>query len=150
MIDPMRAGLLASLATVPDRLAEAARAARAIPVPPGEWTVEQLVRHLVAVETDVHQARLRDLATVAEPQWSWTEPGPWPGEADLGLDGVLRRFADLRAETLASVGDLDEAGWSRSGQHATFGRLDVAGVLRNALDHDEEHIRGLGGADAHR
>lgn len=141
-----RNGLLASLAAVPDRVAAAARAAAVRPVAPGEWTIEQVVRHLVAVETDVHQARLRDLATFAEPRWTWTEPGPWSGEPDVDLDGVLRRFADRRAETLAMVDALDDAGWARSGHHATFGALDVAGVLRNAVDHDEEHLRALGGA----
>ena len=139
-----REGLLAALAATPDRVTMGARAAWAEPVAPGEWTVEQVVRHLVAVEADVHQARLHDLATVAEPRWTWTEPGPWSGEPDLDLDGVLRRFADLRSDTLAAVGALDEAGWARTGIHATFGPLDVAGVLRNAVDHDEEHLRGLG------
>ena len=141
---PIRDRLLDALAAFPDRVAAAARAAATGPVAAGEWTPEQVVRHLVAVETDVHQARLRDLATVAEPRWSWTEPGPWMGEPDLDLDGVLRRFADVRGETLAIVGVLDEAGWARSGRHDTFGALDVAGVLRNAVDHDEEHLRGLG------
>ena len=141
---PGRDELLDALAAFPDRIAAAARAAATCPVAPGEWTPEQVVRHLVAVETDVHQDRLRDLATVAQPQWTWTEPGPWRGEADLGLGGVLRRFADHRGETLAVVGALDEAGWARSGRHATFGPLDVGGVLRNAIDHDEEHLRGLG------
>lgn len=139
-----RDGLLAALGAVPDRIAVAARAAATRPVPAGEWSAEQVVRHLVAVEADVHQARLHDLATVAEPRWTWTEPGPWSGEPDLDLDGVLRRFADLRSETLAAVNALDAAGWARTGQHATFGALDVAGVLRNAVDHDEEHLRGLG------
>ena len=141
---PGRDDLLDALAAFPDRVAAAARAAATEPVAPGEWTPEQVVRHLVAVESDVHQARLRDLATVDGPQWTWTEPGPWMGELELGLDGVLQRFADLRGETLASVAALGEAGWARSGRHATFGPLDVAGVLRNAVDHDEEHLRGLG------
>ena len=143
---PGREGLLGALAAFPERVALAARAVATRPVPVGEWTPEQVVRHLLAVESDVHQARLRDLATVDEPQWTWTEPGPWLGEAGLGLDGVLRRFAELRGETLAVVGALDESGWARSGRHATFGQLDVAGVLSNAVDHDEEHLRGLGGA----
>jgi hypothetical protein len=142
---PRRDDLLDALAAFPDRVASAARAAATGPVAPGEWTPEQVVRHLVAVESDVHQARLRDLATVAEPRWTWTEPGPWSGEPDLDLDGVLRRLAERRGETLAVVGALDETGWARTGQHATFGTLDVAGVLRNAVDHDEEHLRGLGG-----
>jgi hypothetical protein len=140
----MRKDLLNALAAFPDRVAAAARAAATRPVALGEWTPEQVVRHLVAVETDVHQARLRDLATVAEPRWTWTEPGPWSGEPELDLDGVLQRFTDFRGETLAVVAALDEAGWARSGRHATFGRLDVAGVLRNAVDHDREHLRGLG------
>jgi DinB superfamily len=136
--------LLAALAAIPDRVGVAARAAAARPAPPGEWTAEQVVRHLVAVETDVHQARLRDLATQDDPRWTWAEPGPWSGEPDLDLGGVLRRLAVLRGATLAMVGALDDAGWARTGHHATFGVLDVAGVLRNALDHDEEHLRGLG------
>ncbi len=143
---PGRDDLLDALAAFPDRVAAAARAAAPDPVAPGEWTPEQVVRHLVAVETDVHQARLRDLATVAGPRWTWTEPGPWSGQPDLGLDGVLQRFAELRGETLAVVGALDDAGWARSGHHATFGALDVAGVLRNAVDHDDEHLHALGGA----
>jgi hypothetical protein len=143
---PGRDDLLDALAAFPDRVAATARAAETRPVAPGEWTPEQVVRHLVAVESDVHQARLRDLATVDEPQWTWTEPGPWMGEPDLGLDGALQRFADLRSETLAIVVALDETGWARAGRHATFGPLDVAGVLRNAVDHDEEHLRGLSGA----
>jgi DinB superfamily len=144
MSEPLKpADLLAALNAFPDRMAAAAQAATSRPVPPGEWTTQEVVRHLLAVETDVHQARLRDLATIDAPRWTWTEPGPWSGEPDLDLDGVLRRFASLRGATLAMVDVLDEAGWARSGQHATFGALDVAGVLRNAVDHDEEHLAGL-------
>ena len=139
-----REDLLERLTAFPDRVSVAARAAATRPTAQGEWTTEQVVRHLIAVETHVHQARLRDLATIAEPRWTWTEPGPWSGEPEFDLDEVLRRFADLRAETLIMVGALDDAGRARSGHHATFGALDVAGVLRNAVDHDEEHLRGLG------
>jgi hypothetical protein len=38
---------------------------------------------------------------------------------------------------------LDEAGWARSGTHATYGALDVAGLLRVAADHDDDHIAVL-------
>jgi hypothetical protein len=135
--------LVAALAGFPERLAAAARTAADRPVPEGEWTPEQVVRHLVAVETGVHQARLRDLATIPDPRWDWVEPGPWAGEPNLGIEGVIGRFGTLRAATLATIDDLDEAGWARAGEHTTFGPLDVAGLLRNAIDHDEEHLRGL-------
>ena len=131
------------MAGYPDRLAAAARLAGTRPTPKGEWTPVQVVRHLVAVELDVHQARLLDVAVNDDPEWSWAEPGPWPGEPDLDLDGVLERFASMRAVTVATVRALDADGWARTGIHATFGRLDVAGLVRLAIDHDEEHLRGL-------
>jgi hypothetical protein len=101
---------LATLAAFPARLAETARAAADRPVRDGEWSVEQVVRHLVAVETEVHQRRLDDLASETEPTWTWTEPGPWTGEPELDLDRVLKRFAALREETLAILAALDDAG----------------------------------------
>jgi DinB superfamily len=138
-----RSTFLGRLADFPARLAPAAGAATGRPVPAGEWTVEQVVRHLVAVETDVHHSRLHDLATLETPSWTWQEPGPWSGQPGLDLDGVLVRFAELRAETVAAYRALDEAGWSRTGRHATFGALDADGLLRLAVDHDEEHLAGL-------
>lgn len=135
-----RDGLLDRFTAFPERVATAARAASPMP---GEWTPEQVVRHLIAVETVVHQARLVDVAVHDKPAWDWTEPGPWMGEPDLDLDGVLARFAELRAATVATVRALDADGWHRSGQHATYGTLDIAGLLTLATDHDAEHLRGL-------
>lgn len=50
---------------------------------------------------------------------------------------------DGGTSTVALVRTLDDAGWTRAGIHATYGRLDVTGLLRLATDHDEEHIKGL-------
>jgi hypothetical protein len=134
---------LDGFAAFPERVAEAARAAAGRPVPEGEWTPEQVVRHLIAVDEVVHQARLRDLANGGEPRWSWTEPGPWEGEAGATLDRVLERFATIRAATVALARSLDDEAWARTGLHETFGPLDAGGVLREAAKHDEEHLAGL-------
>jgi hypothetical protein len=138
-----RRALLQRFASFPERVAMAARAFDGAPPPDGEWTPEQVVRHLIAVETGVHQSRLLELAINEKPRWSWVEPTPWTGEPDLDLDGVLERFAARRAQTVASVSSLDADGWARTGMHATFGPLDVGGLLGIAIDHDEEHLRGL-------
>ena len=134
---------LGRLAGFADVVAAAARSADGRPTPEGEWTPEQVARHLIAVDIEVHQRRLRELAAHDDPSWSWEEPGPWPHEPDLGLDGVLDRFAVVRAETVGMYQALDDAGWSRTGRHATFGRLDADGLLRLAVDHDQEHLGGL-------
>lgn len=138
-----RTALIKRFAAFPERVALAARAADRSPPPGGEWMPEQVVRHLIAVETGVHQARLLDLAISDDPHWTWVEPQPWSGEPDLDLDGVLERFAAMRAATVANVAALDADGWARAGTHASFGRLDVGGLLDIAVDHDEEHLTGL-------
>jgi hypothetical protein len=138
-----RAELLDRLADFPERVAEAARSASARPTPDGEWSPDQVVRHLIAVDLRVHQRRLDDLTVEDAPSWTWQEPGPWPDEPDLGLEGVLARFAATRGTTVSSFRRLDEVGWALTGRHATFGELTAEGLLRLAIDHDEEHLTGL-------
>ena len=134
---------LSVFAAFPARLGSLVRPVADRPVPAGEWTPEEVVRHLIAVDREVYQRRFRDLAAGEGPRWSWTEPGPWSEEPGLALDQVLDRFATTRAETIALMQSLDEAAWSRTGVHETFGPLDGDGVLREAVKHDEEHVAGL-------
>jgi hypothetical protein len=142
-----RAEILERLASFPVRLTDAARAAADRPVPAGEWTPAEVVRHLMAVEGEVWLSRLAELAAGGEPRWSWTEPGPLPGFENASVDDVLGLFGRLRASTLDFLRMFGDEGWARTGIHDTFGRLDVAGLLRLTIDHDEEHLTGLRAAD---
>ena len=137
--------LVEAFAAFPARLAAAAKArvAEWRPFPEGEWGPIETVRHLIAVEHEVHRARLTQLAKQEDPHWTWTEPGLAPGFDDASLLEVLTVFARRRAKTVATVRALDEAGWDRYGTHETYGRLDVAGLLRLAIDHDAEHLASL-------
>lgn len=132
-------------AAVPDRLAEAARAAPPEPPAPGEWPPTDVVRHLIAVEEEVWNVRLRQLIAEDEPRWAWVEPDQWQGAPDASLDELLVAFAERRATTIALLTELDDEGWSKAGVHATFGRLDAAGLMKKALDHDDEHIASFAG-----
>ena len=138
-----RAALVERFASFPDRLAAASRAAEGRPVPAGEWTPSLVVRHLMAVEGEVWLARLVTLVAGGEPRWSRMEPGPLPGLDDASLDEVLGLFGRLRASTVDFLGMFDDAGWARAGVHEAYGRLDVAGLLRIAIDHDDEHLGSL-------
>jgi len=132
-----RAGLLQRLADSPDRL-EAAAVEADTPLPDRAWSAGQILGHLIAVEVQVWQTRLRQVAVEENPAWTWTEPGFGDGLA-LTTQELLAEFRASRASTLALVGDLDEAGWLRVGTHAVFGTLDVAMLLREAVRHDDEH-----------
>jgi hypothetical protein len=141
-----RLAIVARLGAAPSRLAALARAvAAAEPGPPsGEWSPRDVVAHLVAVEGTVWQARLAMLeSTAEEPAWTWTEPGPVDSPDAATLDGALALFRAGRTLTLERLAALDDAGWARTGRHATFGRLDVLGLMRVAADHDDEHLAAL-------
>jgi hypothetical protein len=135
-----RAALRRRLADVPEQLAIAARAAADRPVPTGEWTPAEVVRHLIAVEDEVWHARLRQLASEDRPRWPWTEPDRWLGTPDASLDDLLAIYADRRGQTIDILDGLDETGWARTGEHATYGVLDVAALMTRAIDHDDEHV----------
>jgi len=139
-----RAERVAAFAVFPERLAAPVRAASERGVEPGEWGAAEVVRHLIAVEDEVWQGRLARVAVEGDPHWPWTEPGLAPGFDGMPIDAVVRAFAVARATTVATVRALDEAGWARFGTHATYGRLDVEGLLALAIHHDEEHLAGLG------
>ena len=138
-----RAALVEAFAGFPARLAFAAEAAEPRPTPAGEWRPNEVVRHLIAVESAVWTARLAQLARFDDPQWPWTEPGLAERFEDEPLAAVLLAFSAARAATVATIAALDDEGWGRSGTHATYGRLDVAGLLRIATEHDESHLEGL-------
>jgi len=159
-----RLAVVARLGAVPARLSALARAVDAAEAgagagagaqvgagagaqagpPAGEWSPRDVVAHLVAVEGVVWQARLDTLGPDRkEPSWSWTEPGPLEDGAAATLEGALALFAAGRALTLARLAALDDAGWARTGIHATYGRLDVAGLMRIAAEHDDEHLDAL-------
>jgi hypothetical protein len=138
-----RSDVVAAFAGFPARLAEAVLAAPEVLAAPGEWGPAEVVRHLIAVERVVWQARIADLAAVDDPHWSWTEPGLEPGFDATPLDAILAAFTAVRTETVATILLIDDEGWARAATHATHGVLDLAGLLRVANDHDREHLDGI-------
>jgi hypothetical protein len=141
--DVTRSELVAGLGRFPRRLEMTAHAAVGRTVAGGEWGPSEVVRHLIAVERAVWHVRFAQAAVDDDPQRDWTEPGPTPELEGETLERILAVFVEVRGQTVATVQGFDEAGWARHGTHATYGVLDVAGLLRLALDHDEEHLEGL-------
>ncbi len=137
-----------ALAAVPARTASAAAARPSISPEdgpePGDWSAREVVLHLAAVEEEVWHARIDALGTETFPHWPWTEPGLWVGPDDDTFFGALAAFTERRVQTVARLDALSAADWARQGRHATFGVLDVAALLRIALEHDEEHLAQIG------
>lgn len=148
---PAQQALRDTLAGSPGRAAELAAGLVAsgrdpdAPVAPGEWSAREVVLHLAAVDEEVWHPRLDALVREEFPHWPWVEPGPWSGPGVERFDGALAAFAERRAATVARLDALDDAAWAKVGRHETFGLLDVAALLRIAIDHDAEHLGQLRG-----
>ena len=132
---------------MPARILDAAQgyADPSVPVVAGEWSARDVTLHLAAVEVGVWHIRLDALATESFPEWPWVEPDRWPLPEGSGFEAAVDVFAAHRAVTVGRLSSLNEAGWQRRGRHATFGILDVAALMRIALDHDEEHLAQIVG-----
>ena len=139
----LRAELTQRLEAIPARLAQAAGGASG-PIPEGEWSPADVIRHLIAVEEEVWHVRLHQLENEHRPHWPWHEPDRWQGSPDADLAELIEVYRDRRRATIETLDRLGEHGWQREGVHATFGVLDVAGLMTKAIDHDEEHIASFG------
>src|SRR5262245_56288096 len=140
---PQQTAVRDQVAAIPARIAAAARAADPEPPSPGEWPTTDVVRHLIAVEDEVWHVRLQQLLDEDEPHWRWTEPDRWLGQPDATLDDLLTIYAASRAKTVAMLDELGGSGWEKVGIHDVYGRLDVAGLMRKAVTHDDEHVASL-------
>ncbi len=138
MTDPSSIRL--RLDATPAALVAAARGAPAAAPAAGEWTPTDIVRHLIVVEREVWHVRLAQLASEDHPRWEWAEPDRWLGEPGASLERLLDTFAADRAMTVLSVDALGPDSWTRRGTHATFGELDLGGLLGVLVDHDAEHL----------
>ena len=63
--------------------------------------------------------------------------------AALSGSELLAAFTRARLGILDQLNALDGTGWERTGTHAVFGQLDVAGLCARALEHDAEHLAEL-------
>ena len=88
-----RAMQVAAFAALPARLVAAILDAPRQPAPAGGWGPAEVVRHLIAVEREVWQARLAQLAVEDDVRWTWIEPGLDLGLEGAPLDAIVARFA---------------------------------------------------------
>jgi len=135
---------LALMRSTPRRLREMSRDCppeqAAAPPAPGEWSIVEVVRHLVHGDRDTFLPRLRRM--VAEPRPVFTRASRADGDAaDLGT--LLDAFQDARERALDVLVHLDEAGWRREGVSPSRGALTVEAYVATMADHDTEHLRQI-------
>ncbi|HSJ00353.1 MAG TPA: DinB family protein, partial [Patescibacteria group bacterium] len=62
------------------------------------------------------------------------------GYLELDVDTELRRFAAIRADHVALLESLDDAGWNRTGIHGEHGRMTVERYETHVAAEDVDHL----------
>jgi hypothetical protein len=136
-----RALTLASLRATPALLRELARdlTAEQSATPPraNEWSVIEVVRHLLEGERDTFVPRLRRMLAESRPVFAKT---PRDGTDGSDLNTLLDAFTHSRAQATAILAGLGEPDWARDGVSPSRGPVTVEAYAITMADHDTEHL----------
>jgi uncharacterized damage-inducible protein DinB len=142
MID--RGLTLAWLRATPRMLREMTRdctAAHAVAAPaPGQWSIVDVVRHLVEGDRDTFLPRLRRMLAEDRPTFAVRRPLEHDG-SDLAT--LLHVFERARADVVKILGGLDDRAWSREGVSPSRGPLSVETYAASTVAHDTEHLQQI-------
>jgi hypothetical protein len=103
----------------------------------GEWSVTEVVRHLVEGDRETFLPRLRRMLAEVRPVFEARERTP--GDRS-DLPTLLRAFESARREAVRILRELDPEGWMREGVSPSRGPLTVEAYALAMADHDDEHL----------
>jgi hypothetical protein len=112
---------------------------------PNEWSILQIVCHLLESEIQVQRPRLQRILTEDNPFLVNPSPPPGPHMPPCSSDGVeaARQFAAHRRETIAMLRALPAAAWSRPARHSVFGPTTLLEMALFTAQHDRLHLNQL-------
>lgn len=108
-----------------------------------DWSVKEVMAHLLKVEEDLFLPRLRLLAREDRPSFPSFDADAWARERDHregDLEDEWRRFAAARAETIALLGGLPAGAEHRIGFSSYFGPVTLGDYATHVADHDLDHL----------
>ena len=139
-----RAIVVASLRATPGLLrhltADATPAQATTPPAPGQWSIAEVVRHLVEGDRDTFVPRLRRIVAETRPAFDTRRHAA--GDAS-DLATLLDVFAKARGQAVDILGGLDDAGWRRAGVSPSRGVLSIERYARTMAAHDTEHLQQI-------
>ncbi len=133
----------ATLVQVTSSLPDAALDFRSAPT---EWTVREILAHLVDDEMYVMRLRLERIIKEDNPHLTPHDEQKWYATRNTSRDALgelLVDFAVQRAASLGIIGILRESDWAREGFQPEYGRFTADGWLGRWAEHDRTHLRQI-------
>lgn len=145
-----RAQLIATLEQTPQRLKDITaglpEAALDFQPAPGEWSIREILAHLVDDEMFIVRTRVERMIKEEKPSLSSHDEKKWYSERNTmrdTLDELLHDFAIQRAASLNILALLRESEWARTAYHPEYGEFTVQGWLDHWAGHDLTHIEQI-------
>lgn len=113
---------------------------------PGEWSMKEVMAHLLAVEQRLFLPRLRRMQTEDWPRFEPFDPDAWAVERDWragDLMAELAEFREARQGTLGFLRALTPDDLARVGVSAGFGAVSIHEYATHVAEHDAEHLAQL-------
>ena len=133
----------ATLVQMTSSLPDAALDYRATPT---DWSVREILAHLVDDEMYVMRLRLERIVKEDNPQLAPHDEQKWYATSNATRDALaelLVDFAVQRAASLGIIGMLRESDWAREGVQPEYGRFTAEGQLAMWAEHDATHLRQI-------
>ncbi len=109
---------------------------------PDVWSMADVLRHLINVETRYYQ-RLRRVLVEERPYLPAILPDPTTYNRQVSPTELLAQFEAARLETLAFLRDVADEGWGRTAVHETQGEVTFQFLVQYLVDHDSQHLNQI-------
>ena len=113
---------------------------------PEEWSIIQIVCHLLESERKVQRPRLQRILAEDNPFLVSPQPPPGPHDATLCDENGLhaaQRFMEARLKTLEWLAQLKPQDWQRPARHSIFGVTNLLEMAHFTAQHDRLHLNQL-------
>ena len=112
---------------------------------PEEWSILQIVCHLLESEGHVQRPRLQTILNDDSPFLASPKAPPGPASQPCDDDGyrVAKKFLTERQKTLAFLEQLQTSDWTRPARHSIFGPTSLLEMAHFTAQHDRLHLNQL-------
>ena len=105
-----------------------------------EWSAWECMLHIVSAERNVFLLRIKRMIEEDNPNLVLFDEAEYmkqQGNSKASIEQLLADFVEARAQEVAL---LENADWSRTGQHPTRDAITVQWIAEYAMGHTMEHL----------
>lgn len=111
-----------------------------------EWSIREILAHLVDDEMFVMRTRLERMMKEESPSLASHDEKKWYSQRNTSRDALSELLSDFAVQRAASLGILTllrDSEWSRTGYHPEYGQFTAQEWIGYWVEHDLTHIQQI-------